>query len=142
MDKKIKITTSIDLNCPAWKTWQALTDKEMIRQYLWGTETNTDWKQDSPITFSGTWDGTAYEDKGFILKIEKEKLLKYSYWSSFSGTEFHPDNFSIVTFEIAGNGKQTTLSITQEGFIDMTSRDHSIENWNMVLVNIKKLLEQ
>ena len=142
MDKNLKLTASIDLKVSIDKVWFALTDKEMIKQYFWGTEINSDWKEGSPISYSGTWEGTAYEDKGFILKIEKNKTLKHSYWSSFWGTEFNPDDVSIITYELSENGDVTTLTVTQEGFKDQQSRDHSVGNWNGILTNIKNLLEK
>lgn len=142
MDKNLKITTSIDLNTSVEKVWNALTDKEMIKQYFWGTETITDWKEGSPISYTGIWDGATYEDKGFILKIEKDKIFKHTYWSSFWGTEYNTDDFSVITYELIDNSHQTTLIITQEGFKDKQSCDHSIENWKGVLNNIKNMLEK
>ena len=142
MDKNLKLTASIDLDASIDKVWFALTDKEMIKQYFWGTEVNSDWKEGSPISYSGTWEGTAYEDKGFILKIEKNKTLKHSYRSSFWGAEYNPDDVSIITYELSENGSQTTLTVTQEGFKDQQSRDHSVGNWNGILINIKNLLEK
>lgn len=142
MDKNLKLTVSINLNVPVDKVWFALTDKEMIKQYFWGTEVNSDWNAGSPISYSGTWEGTAYEDKGFILKIEKNKTLKHSYWSSFWGTEYNADDVSIITYELSENGEVTTLTVTQEGFKDQQSRDNSVGNWNGILTNIKNLLEK
>jgi len=142
MNKQLTLTTSIIINAPFDKVWFALTDKETIKQYFWGTETITDWKEGSPISFTGTWEGTTYEDKGFILKIEKEKIFKHSYWSSFWGTDYNPNDFSVITYELIKNGNQTNLTVTQEGFKDEQSRDHSIGNWQGVLENIKNLLEK
>jgi len=142
MDKNLKLSASIDINASIDKVWFALTNKEMIKQYFWGTETNTDWKKGSPISFTGTWEGTTYEDKGFILEIEKGKIFKHSYWSSFWGTDYNVDDFSIITYELSKNGEQTVLSVTQEGFKDEQSREHSVGNWNGILSNIKNLLEK
>jgi uncharacterized protein YndB with AHSA1/START domain len=142
MDKELKLSASIDINASIDKVWFALTNKEMIKQYFWGTEINTDWKKGSPISFTGTWEETTYEDKGFILEIEKEKIFKHSYWSSFWGTDYNPEDFSIITYELSTNGPQTTLSITQEGFKDEQSREHSVGNWKNILDNIKNLVEQ
>ena len=142
MNKQLTLTSSIIINAPVDKVWFALTDKETIKQYFWGTETITDWNEGSPIRFTGTWEGTTYEDKGFILKIEKEKIFKHSYWSSFWGTDYNPNDFSVITYELIKNGNQTTLTVTQEGFKDEQSRDHSIGNWQGVLENIKNLLEK
>jgi uncharacterized protein YndB with AHSA1/START domain len=142
MNKQLKLSASIDINAPIEKVWFALTNKEMIKQYFWGTETNTDWKKGSPISFTGTWEGTTYEDKGFILEIEKEKIFKHSYWSSFWGTDYNPEDLSIITYEVSTNGLQTTLSVTQEGFKDEQSREHSVGNWKGILDNIKNLVEE
>jgi uncharacterized protein YndB with AHSA1/START domain len=142
MNKQLKLSASIDINAPIEKVWFALTNKEMIKQYFWGTETNTDWKKGSPISFTGTWEGTTYEDKGFILEIEKEKIFKHSYWSSFWGTDYNPEDLSIITYEVSTNGLQTTLSVTQEGFKDEQSREHSVGNWKSILDNIKNLVEE
>jgi uncharacterized protein YndB with AHSA1/START domain len=141
MNKELKLSALIDLNASIEKVWFALTNKEMIKQYFWGTEINTDWKKGSPISFTGTWEGTTYMDKGFILKIEKERIFKYSYWSSFWGTDSNPEDFSIITYELSANGLQTTLKVTQEGFKDEYSLEHSVDNWKGILDNIKKLVE-
>lgn len=142
MNKELKLSVSIDINASIEKVWFALTDKEMIRQYFWGTETNTDWKKGSLISFTGTWEGTTYVDKGIILEIEKKKIFKHSYWSSFWGTDYNPEDLSIITYELSTNGLQTTLSVTQEGFQDEQSREHSVGNWKGILDNIKNLVEQ
>jgi uncharacterized protein YndB with AHSA1/START domain len=142
MDKSLRMSVSTEFDNSTGEVWFALTDKEMISKYLFGTETKTDWKEGSPISFSGSWNGTTYEDKGFILRIEKEKTLRYSYWSSFWGTEFNPDDLCIITYELAANGNLTKLTISQEGFKDAESRDHSVENWKSVLANIKELLKK
>lgn len=142
MDKSLILSTSIDIDASTDRVWFALTDKEMIKQYFWGTETKTDWKEGSPISFFGTWEGATYEDKGTILKVEKEKIFRYSYWSSFWGTPFNENDFCIITYELSKKGQQTTLTVTQEGFKDIESRDHSGDNWKGVLANIKNLLEK
>ncbi len=49
MDKKLKLPTLIGVNASIEKVWFALTDKETIKQYFWGTETNTDWKEEARL---------------------------------------------------------------------------------------------
>jgi len=75
-------------------------------------------------------------------KIEKEKIFKHSYWSSFWGTDYNPNDFSVITYELIKNGNQTNLTVTQEGFKDEQSREHSVGNWKGILDNIKNLLEK
>jgi uncharacterized protein YndB with AHSA1/START domain len=123
------------------KVWDALINPEMIKRYLYGTEALSDWKQGSPITYKGIWEGKPYEDKGIIKKIEPEKLLQSTYWSSMSGTEDRPENYVLVTYELTGEGDKTRLTITQDNCKTEQSRQHSQDNWNMVLATLKQLLE-
>lgn len=135
------VTKTIKLNVDKSKVWNALTNPEIIKQYLFGTQIITDWKVDSEIIFQGNWEGKEYKDKGKIKKFETEKILQYLYWSSFSGLEDKEENYSLVTFEITPDDKITTLTVSQRGFANDTAREHSDNNWGMVLQQIKKLVE-
>jgi uncharacterized protein YndB with AHSA1/START domain len=132
---------TIVINASISKVWDALTNPEYIKEYLFGTEATSDWKKGSPITFRGEWEGKSYEDKGTITDIEKEKLLRYTYWSSMSGKEDIPENYAHVTYELKPVGNATELTIIQDGNESEKSRDHSESNWGYVLDNLKKMLE-
>ena len=136
------LTLQIALNAPADAVWDALTNPEKIKLYLFGTQTITDWKEGSPIIFTGTWEGTQYRDKGTILKFVKNKILQYSYWSSFSPLPDLPENYSLLTFSLSSNGKTTVLSLEQKGFIDEKSLNHSKENWESVMKTMKEIAEK
>lgn len=142
MTTDLLVTIHVTIHASKSKVWSALTDPAQIKKYLFGTDTRTDWKQGSPITFSGTWEGKAYVDKGTILQIEKEKLLKYNYWSSFSGTEDKPENYANITFTVEDHHGNTALQLSQDGSKTKESRDHSEQNWKMVLNAMKDLLEK
>lgn len=133
---------STQITAPVSKVWEALIKPEIIKKYFFGTNTTTDWKVGSPITFKGEWDGKSYEDKGTILKVEPNKLLSYNYWSSMSGIEDLPENYVVITYELVDEGGKTNLSITQENIPSEEMRDHSEENWKKVLDSLKALLEK
>src|SRR4051794_25632853 len=97
---KQTLTTTINIKAPAAKVWNGLTDPELVKQYFFGTNLKSDWKEGSPITFSGEWDGKSYEDKGTILQITPGEYVKYSYWSSMSGTEDKPENYANVSYRV------------------------------------------
>lgn len=141
MDKSLIASESIIIKAPATKVWDALTNPESIKKYLFGTEAISDWKKGSALTFKGVWKDKPYEDKGTILEIEPEKVLKYNYWSPFTGSEDKPENYIILTFVLEPNGDETKLTLTQEGAASKDGLDHSMKNWKSVLENIKKLLE-
>ncbi len=141
MKSNISAKVKTNINAPLSKVWDALTKPEIIKQYFFGTDTATTWEKGTPITFTGEWEGKSYKDKGTILDVQKNKLIKYSYWSSMSGIEDKPENYVIVTYELSGNDKNVELSITQENIPDEKMKEHSSENWKKVLNDLKKLVE-
>jgi len=142
MENNFIAKASTTINAPASKVWAALTNPEMIKQYLFGTEAKSDWKVGSPITYTGVWQGKAYKDKGMILEIVPEKLMVYTYWSSMSGTSDSPENYQKLTNELVEADGKTMLTITQENAKDQNSADHSGENWKMVLAKLKEVVEK
>ena len=136
------IEKTIDLKAPVSRVWKALTDPEQIRQYLFGTNAKSDWKVGSPITYSGEWEGKQYEDKGTIIEIRPNEYLHTTYFSHMSGREDIPENYANVLYRIIPSGNDTILTIVQDNNADERSRDHSEGNWNMVLGNLKELVEK
>ncbi|RCH56185.1 SRPBCC domain-containing protein [Mucilaginibacter hurinus] len=136
------LTTTIDFNAPATEVWKGLTDPAIVKQYFFGTDLVTDWKEGSPIYWRGEWEGKMYEDKGVITSIEPLKHVTYTYWSSMSGTEDKPENYHNVSYNLEEANGITTLTITQDGVKDQAQKEHSEENWQGVMGGLKKLLEQ
>jgi uncharacterized protein YndB with AHSA1/START domain len=122
--------------------WKALTDPELIRQYLFGTEATSDWRVDSPIRYRGVWEGRSYEDKGVVLRAEPGKLLETSYWSSMSGLPDVPKNYKKVRYELTPEKGGTRLPLTQDNNATEDEREHSEGNWKMVLEGLKKVVER
>jgi uncharacterized protein YndB with AHSA1/START domain len=141
IDKKLTAKASTTINAPTAKVWEALTNPALIKQYMFGTNVVTDWKEGSPIIWQGEWQGKSYEDKGTLLKIEPKRVLQYSHFSPLSGQPDVPENYHSVTIELSGNGKQTTVTLTQDNNETDEAREHSEENWQMMLDGLKKLLE-
>jgi uncharacterized protein YndB with AHSA1/START domain len=139
-DLKVEITEKFDSNVS--EVWNALTDKESVRQYFFGTELNTNWQPGSPIIFKGNWEGQGYEDRGKILEVEKEKHIKYTYLSSFSGLPDLPENYSTITYQLQAEGQGAVLTVVQHGFKDEKAYNDSKEGWKVVLDNLKKLLSE
>jgi uncharacterized protein YndB with AHSA1/START domain len=141
MSKKFKAQASVVINASREKVWEALTTPEQIKKYLFGTTAVSDWKVGSPLIFKGEWEGKTYEDKGIILASEKPKLFRYTYWSSMSGMEDRPENYMEITYELKDVPGGTELVLTQSNAPDEKSRDHSEQNWKVVLDGLKKVAE-
>jgi uncharacterized protein YndB with AHSA1/START domain len=132
---------SVVIHAPKEAVWDALTKPEIIKKYFFGTNTITDWVPGHMIVFEGEWQGKTYHDKGTVIEFYKYEKLRYDYWSSMSGIEDKPENYAIITYEIFSEGDATTLVVTQENIPDEARKEHSMENWKMVLQELKKLLE-
>jgi uncharacterized protein YndB with AHSA1/START domain len=139
--EELSLTTSLSINAPAAAVWKGLTDPEIVKQYFFGTDLKSDWRPGSLIIFSGEWDGNAYEDKGIIQDIKPGMYVKYSYWSSMSGTEDKPENYANISYTLDEKDGVTTLTITQDGIKDEAAREHSEQNWQMIFGEMKKMLE-
>lgn len=143
MNRNLKVSKSIEFNSNAEKVWDALTNPEKIKVYLFGTETITDWKIGSPIIFQGEYEEHKYKDKGNVLENRENEILKYDYWSGFSGLEDKPENYSIVTYQIENlSDNQVKFTWTQEGFANEEGQQHSENGLYGMLEQLKKLVEE
>jgi uncharacterized protein YndB with AHSA1/START domain len=133
----------ITINAPADAVWEALTDPAKVKQYMFGTEMQTDWAVGSPIAWRGKWKGETYEDKGEVLAFEPHTLLRTTHWSPMGGSEDKPENYHTVTYELDERDGTTILSVAQDNNASQEEADSMAENnWGPVLEGIKKVVEQ
>ena len=130
------------INAPISEVWNALTDPDIIKEYMFGTTVVSDWKEGSKITWKGEWEGKPYEDKGKILLLEPQKKLQYSHFSPMEGHDEIPENYHIVTIDLAQNDDHTIVSLKQDNNHTDEAKEHSEKNWKMMLDSLKKLLEE
>lgn len=143
MNHDLKTSCSIDINCDAARVWEVMTQPELIKLYLHGTECITDWQVDSPIVFQGEYEGNTYKDKGIVKERVEHKLLSYRYWSGFSGLADAPENYGLVTYRINSKGDQLTeFTWEQAGYPDEARQTHSSEGMPAFLAHIKQVAEQ
>jgi uncharacterized protein YndB with AHSA1/START domain len=133
---------SITINTPIAKVWDAIVTPATIKQYMFGTDVISDWKQGGPIIWKGEYQGKKYEDKGVILKLEPQRILQYSHFSPLSGKPDVPENYHTVTIELSERGATTTLSLSQDNNPTEESREHTAKFWQGMLETLKKLLEK
>lgn len=134
------VTYKTHINAAAAKVWEALTDPNIVKQYLFGSDQQTDWREGSPIFWKGEYEGKPFTDKGEVLQYEPVHRLSYTYLSSFSGMDDKPENYLVVTYELFEDNDGTRLEITQSNY-DEEKAAHCEENWRMVIDGLKKIIE-
>jgi uncharacterized protein YndB with AHSA1/START domain len=123
------------------KVWDALINPEIIKKYMFGTTVSSDWKNGSDITWTGEWKGKAYEDKGKIKQIKPKTLIQYTHYSPLTGEPDLPQNYHTVTIKLTPENGSTTVVLSQDNNKTEDARQHSENNWTMMLSELKKLLE-
>jgi len=143
MNHELTVSESVDIKATLQQVWEVLTNPTLIKEYLYGTETITDWKVGSEIIFQGEYEGHKYRYKGVILENQPTQLLRYSYWSGFSGLEEKPENFSQVEYALVSkSAKMTQLTWTQKGYPDADRQAHSKKGMPTLLNSIKVIAER
>jgi uncharacterized protein YndB with AHSA1/START domain len=142
MDKNLLARASITINAPGTNVWNALVNPEAIKQYMFGTNVVSDWKEGSPIVWKGEWQGKSYEDKGVILQFKPGRTIQYSHFSPLSGLPDKPESYHTVTIELSNEGTQTRVSLSQDNNPTEQAREHSEKNWGTMLTALKKFLEE
>ncbi len=133
--------TSTTIRAPIQEVWQALTTPDLIERWFFGVQTETDWRPGSPIVHRGEWQGQRYEDKGTIVRVEPPELLVHTHWSDLSGTPDSPEHYQEVTWALKRRDGATELIVSERNLPSPEAKELSEQSWEMVLGNLKSLLE-
>ena len=144
------VKNTVTIKAPASKVWDALTNPEQTKKYMFGCETVSDWKKGSPLLWKGSHEGKEMVFvKGNIVEIKPEKFLAYTVIDPNSSMPDIPENYLTVTYELAFEKGETVLTVTQgdysivaEGEKRYKEAYNNGEGWNPILVEIKKLVEK
>jgi uncharacterized protein YndB with AHSA1/START domain len=143
------VKNEITINAPASIVWDALTNPEQTKKYMFGCETVSDWNIGSPLLWKGSYEGKEMIFvKGIILEIKPEKYLAYTVIDpNNKSLEDIPENYLTVTCTLTEENNQTVLTVTQGDYSKVGDGEnrykHSIDGggWQPILEQIKKLVE-
>jgi len=141
MENNLIARATVRINAPTEEVWKALTDPTAIRQYMSGAQVRSDWKEGSPITWTGEARGKHFEDKGVVLRVKPRKEIQYSHFSTTSGRPDKPENYHKVTIELESSGQHTDVSLVQDNNENEEARKSSQRNWEEMLGSLKKYVE-
>jgi uncharacterized protein YndB with AHSA1/START domain len=150
MNQPLFIKNTIRINAPIAKVWDALTNPEQTKKYMFGCETVSDWQKGSALTWKMDLDGKEFVPvKGSIVEIDPGKHLAYTVIDPNSGIEDIPENYLTVTYDLKEENGQTVLNVTQGDYSKVGDGEkryndsyNNGEGWDPILVEIKKLLEE
>ncbi|MGB8193795.1 MAG: SRPBCC domain-containing protein [Chitinophagaceae bacterium] len=142
------VKNSITINAPASVVWDALTNPEQTKKYMFGCETVSDWKEGSPLLWQGSYEGKDMVFvKGIIQKIQAKKYLAYTTIDPNSDVEDKPENYLTVTYELTPENDQTVLTVTQGDYSKVGDGERRYNEtvsgggWQPILDQIKQLVE-
>jgi uncharacterized protein YndB with AHSA1/START domain len=127
-----------DIDAPAARVWDVLTSPDQLKQLWFGADVETDWQVGSPISWSGEWEGKPYQDKGEILAVEPERLLKLTHYSPLTGQPDVPENYHTLTYTLTGS---THLKLEQDNNATEDEAKHSRNMWEQLLAKVKQAAE-
>jgi uncharacterized protein YndB with AHSA1/START domain len=133
---------SVTINAHIAWVWDALTDPRIIKEYMFGTEVVSDWKEGHPIVWKGTYEGKPYKDKGTILDIEAPHRLRVTHYSPLSGAADVQENYHTLTYMLTDKGDSTHIELSQDKNATDEERDHSQQMWEKMLESMKRVVEK
>ncbi len=148
MSTPLFITNSITIKAPATKVWDALVNPALTKQYMFGCEALSDWKQGSPLIWKGVFNGAELVAvKGNIVAIQPEKHLAYTTIDPNSAIADVPENYLTVTYDLAVENSHTVLTVSQGDYSKVAEGAKRYEDsvqgggWSSILEEIRKLVE-
>ena len=132
---------TVTIAAPAADVWEALVTSAAIKTYMFGATVTSDWVVGSPIVWAGEWQGRAYEDRGIILQIFRERVLEFSHFSPLAGVADLPENYHILTVHLSSDGAQTRVSLHQDNNLSDEACERAERNWRLMLAGLKHFVE-
>ncbi len=133
--------SSVRIDAPIEEVWRAVTTPVLIKRWFFGVDTEADWKVGGKLVHRGEYQGKPYVDRGEILEFAPPRRLVHSHWSEVSGKDDRPENHEIVSWDLAGDGAGTELTITEQNLPSDEAVATSAAAWKGALQGLKRMLE-
>lgn len=138
------IEKKISIQAQPSAVWNALTNNDLIKQWMAEPEINleilADWRSGGAISMKG-FHHVEFENKGVVLKVEPGRELQYRYLSTLSQLPDQPANYSIMNFRLNPSDNHTELILTISNFPNESIFRHIDLYWQATLVILKRVVE-
>jgi uncharacterized protein YndB with AHSA1/START domain len=140
------VDTSATINAPPSEVWRALTDPDLMKQWIaepgMRIEIATDWKVGSPIIVKGRHNSVKFENKGTILQFEPYSILRYSHLSSISRLPDRAENYTMIEFRLERTEENSTsLNVRISNFPAESAFEHWRFYWKVTIGILKRSIE-
>jgi uncharacterized protein YndB with AHSA1/START domain len=140
-----KFSTTTAINSKPGRIWTTLTNAQLMTKWIGDPEmkieVETEWKVNSPIFIRG-FHHVEFENKGTILRYDKEKKLSYTHLSSISRLPDKAENYTILEFTLTPDGNSTLLTLDIVNFPTESIRKHLEFYWRTTILTIKDVIER
>ena len=109
-----KNISRMTINTTQQKVWEALTSPELVKQWQYGSDLQTNWEVGSIIKFVTEWEGKTFEQWGTVLEFTPATRLRYSLFAPRPDLEDKPENHFEMIYTLTGQNAMTNLEIVQE----------------------------
>lgn len=149
MSQPLFITDTITIQAPATRVWDAITNPQQTKKYMFGCEALSDWKPGSPLIWKGTFNGVEMIPvKGKVVSIDAPRSLVYTVIDPDNPKiPDLPENYLTITYKLTENGGQTVLDVSMGDYSTVAEGPARYKDtmqgggWNSILVQIKALCE-
>jgi uncharacterized protein YndB with AHSA1/START domain len=149
MAQPLIVTNTISIHAPAAKVWDALTNPEQTKKYMFGCEALSDWQPGSSLIWKGTFNGVEMiAVKGEIISIDPGRSLVYTVIDPNNpAIPDLPENYLTITCRLTEQDGQTLLEASQGDYNTVaegpTRYKHTVDGggWDPILTQIKALCE-
>lgn len=140
------IETSATIHAQPSVVWRALTDPDLMKQWMAEPEMRigiiTDWTIGSPIVVKGHHNHVDFENKGTILQFEPNSILRHSHLSSIARLPDQPESYTIIEYRLArAEENSTSLKVSISNFPSEAIFKHWEFYWRVTIEVIKRFIE-
>ncbi len=136
-----KNISTIVLDSPIEKVWNALTQPTLVKQWQYGSDLITDWIVGNEIRFRNEWGGQVFEQWGTVLEVIPNQKIKYSLFFPRPELEDKPENYFIMSYILTEENQKVKLEILQEDNRPGAIQEEPQGEENPILQGLKALIE-